>query len=91
MLNMEARIKEIKVLDGYQVKLRFTDGTEGQKDFSNLAGKGVFADWKNYDNFRKVQITHKGRVLEWEGERDFCADSLYLAITGKTFAEYAAD
>jgi hypothetical protein len=25
-------------------------------------------------------------VLEWPDERDFCADSLYLAITGKTFA-----
>jgi hypothetical protein len=84
--DMEARIKEAKVLDGYKVQLIFTDGTEGQKDFSELAGKGVFADWKNYDSFKQVQITHKGRVLEWPDERDFCADSLYLAITGKTFA-----
>ena len=88
---MEARIKEARVLDGYRVQLRFTDGTEGNKDFSDLVGKGIFADWTNYENFKNVKITHNGRVLEWAGNRDFCADSLYLAITGKTFAEYAAD
>jgi hypothetical protein len=88
---MEARITEARVLSAYHVQLKFDDGTEGQKDFSDLVGKGVFADWKNYENFKKVKITHKGRVLEWENERDFCADSLYLAITGKTLAEYAAD
>ncbi|HWB63254.1 MAG TPA: DUF2442 domain-containing protein [Chitinophagales bacterium] len=88
---MEARIEEAKVLDGYNVEIKFIDGTKGQKNFSDLVGKGVFADWANYENFRKVHVTHHGRVLEWEGERDFCADSLYLAITGKTFAEYAVD
>ena len=88
---MEARIMEVKVLDGYKVKLKFTDGTEGLKDFSDLACKGVFDDWTNYDNFKQAHITHKGRVLEWPGERDFCADSLYLAVSGKTFAQYAAD
>lgn len=88
---MEARIKNAQVLDNYKVQLTFMDGTQGTKDFSSLAGQGVFADWTNYENFKKVHITHNGRVLEWEGERDFCADSLYLGITGKTLAEYAAD
>jgi hypothetical protein len=88
---MLAGIKSYTVLDNYKVELLFTDGAKGIVDFSSKVGKGVFADWNNYENFRKVSITHKGRVLEWEGERDFCADSLYMKATNTTPEEYASD
>jgi hypothetical protein len=80
---MFARISEAKVLDHYKVFLRFEDGVQGEADFSDFAGKGVFASWNDYKNFCEVDITHKGRVLEWKGELDFCADSLYLQLTTK--------
>jgi len=86
---MLATIQHHKVLDNYRVELTFTDGVKGVVDFSSKVGKGVFADWKNYENFRKVSITHNGRVLEWEGERDFCADSLYMKATEITPVQYA--
>ena len=87
---MLVRIKDFRILEDYKMLLRFTNGEEGEANFKDCVGKGVFTDWTDYNNFRKVNITHNGRVLEWEGERDFCADSLYLQVTGKTQEEYAA-
>jgi hypothetical protein len=77
------RIVAAKVLDGYRVWLRFEDGAAGEVDFSAHAGKGVFAPWSDYAFFRRAAIGEKGRVLAWPGELDFCADALWLQITGK--------
>ena len=54
----------------------------GVADLSNLAGKGVFAFWLDYEAFRKVQIGSVGQ-LAWDGEVDLCPDALYLRVTGK--------
>ena len=77
------KIVAVKVLNGYRVWLRFEDGVEGEVDFSSQAGKGVFAPWSDYAFFRRAAIGQQGRVLTWPGELDFCADSLWLQVTGK--------
>ena len=77
------RIIELKVLDHYRVWLRFDDSVEGEVDFSAHVGKGVFAPWTDYAFFRRAAIAETGRILTWPGELDFCADALWLQITGK--------
>ena len=76
------KILEARPLDGYKIRLKFDDGITGEADLSHLAGKGVFALWNNYENFKKVSIEN-ARSLTWSGEIDMDADSLYLKITGK--------
>ena len=77
------KIVAAKVLEDYLVWLRFEDGSEGEVDFSAHAGKGVFSPWSDYAFFRRATIGGQGRVLTWPGELDFCADALWLQITGK--------
>jgi hypothetical protein len=77
------KIVAAKVLDGYHVWLRFEDGAEGEVDFSDQVGKGVFAPWTDYEFFRNAAIGERGRVLTWPGELDFCADALWLQVTRK--------
>jgi hypothetical protein len=77
------KIISFKVLDNYQVWLRFDDGVEGEAEFSGLVGKGVFAPWTDYGFFRQAGIGEHGRTLTWPGELDFCADALWLQVTGK--------
>jgi len=77
------KISALKILDGYRIHLRFADGVEGDIDFSPLVGQGVLSAWKNEAFFRRAFISSNGRVLEWPGEIDFCADALYLRVTGK--------
>ena len=76
------KIKEVQVLENYQLHLTFKDGTQGIADVSELVGKGVFALWNDYDEFRKVKIADTGELF-WSEQVDLCSDSLFLKVTGK--------
>jgi hypothetical protein len=76
------KILEARPLDGYKIWLKFDDGINGEVDLSHLAGKGVFAFWNNYENFKKLSI--EGRFLLWDDDIDLDADSLYLKLTSKS-------
>jgi hypothetical protein len=76
------QILEARPGEDYKIWLKFDNDTVGEVDLSHLAGRGVFAFWNNYDNFKKVVIEN-GRWLSWSDEIDLDADSLYLKLTGK--------
>lgn len=76
------KITKAQPLDGFRVRLRFDDGTEGIADLSHLAGRGVFEAWRTDGVFDQVAVTSVG-ALEWPGEIDLCPDSLYLQVTGR--------
>jgi hypothetical protein len=76
------KILEARPVADYKIWLKFNDGTSGEVNLSHLVGKGVFAFWNNYENFRNVKIEN-GRSLVWADEIDIDADSLYLKLTGK--------
>ena len=77
------RVTRVEVLQNYTLDLVFSDGTHGTVDLSDLAGRGVFSSWDDYERFRKVRIGESGELL-WEEQIDLCPDSLYLKATGKT-------
>lgn len=72
--------------DGFRVWLRYTDGTAGEVDLSDLAGRGVFEAWDDRELFEAVSITQY-RSVSWPGELDLCADMLYMRLTGKAVEE----
>jgi hypothetical protein len=76
------RIVTIKVLDGYRVWLRFSDGAEGAVDFSQKPRTGVYSSWNDYDRFRQARIGDYGELV-WDDQLDFCPDSLWLQVTGQ--------
>jgi hypothetical protein len=76
------RINEVKVLSNYNVWLKYSDSTQGTVNLSHLVGKGVFALWNDYEEFKKVSIGSSGELI-WGTEIDLCPDSLYMQITGK--------
>jgi hypothetical protein len=77
------KILEARPLDGYKVWLKFDDGSAGEVDLTHLAGKGVFAVWDNYENFKKISV-EENRRLVWSDEIELDADALYMKLTGKT-------
>ena len=76
------KINNVKVLEHYQLELKFDDGTRGVVDLSDLAGDGIFSRWEDYEEFRKVKIGNTGELV-WGDKIDLCPDSLYLEVTGK--------
>lgn len=73
---------QVRALDNYRLWVRYSDGIEGTVDLSDLVGKGVFATWKDYQEFQKVHIGPSGEIA-WSEEIDICPDAIYLKITGK--------
>ncbi|MDX6383730.1 MAG: hypothetical protein QOK48_1303 [Blastocatellia bacterium] len=67
----------------YHLYLEFSDGTKGEVDLSDLAGKGVFQVWDDYHFFERVHLGNH-REIKWTDEIELCADSLYLKLTGKS-------
>ena len=80
------KVARVEVLENYRIALVFEDGTSGTVDLSNLAGKGVFSLWNDYEAFRNVRIGDTGE-LAWGEQIDLCPDSLYLQVTGKPIEE----
>jgi len=76
------RVSDVKPLGGYRLWLRFEDGTQGEVDLADLAGRGVFAAWQEPGVFQAVRIGQVGELC-WPREIDLCPDSLYLRLTGK--------
>lgn len=76
------KITAIKVLDDYRVWLRFDDGVAGEIDFSSKPRTGVFAFWNDRENFRTARVGDAGELI-WNDQIDFCADSLWLQVTGQ--------
>ncbi len=76
------RITHVQVLERYQLRLTFHDGKGGRVDLSDLVGKGVFALWNDYEEFRSVKIGDTGELI-WGDQVDLCPDALYMKVTGK--------
>ena len=76
------KVISVAALKNYRIRLQFEDRVEGEADLSHLAGKGVFAAWKDDRVWNSVGVGLSGEV-RWGNQIDLCPDALYLKVTGK--------
>ncbi|MBX3053221.1 MAG: DUF2442 domain-containing protein [Caldilineaceae bacterium] len=83
---MLPRVKSVSYLDGYRLKLRFTNKTEGIIDFrQKIVGRGgVFKPLEDIEFFKQVVVDPISGTLIWPNEVDFCPDVLYQLVTSNT-------
>ena len=77
------KLLEVKPLSNFRLWLCYDDGTAGEVDLSDLAGRGVFKAWDNQEFFNTVQIGPHGEI-SWGEDLDLCSDSVYLRLTKKS-------
>jgi hypothetical protein len=68
-------VTEIKVLENFQIWIKFKDGIEKVINFKKFLGKGITKELLNYENFRKVTI-EPGGGISWYNGYDFCPNYL---------------
>jgi hypothetical protein len=68
-------IIDIKVLDNYQIWIRFKDGIEKTVNIQGFLGKGITKELLDYENFKKVEIEPGGGIA-WFNGFDFCPNYL---------------
>lgn len=71
------RVVSVQPLAGYRIWLCFEDGLEGEIDLSDLAGRGVFAQWERPGEFERVYVDSDAGTVAWPGEVDLCPVTLY--------------
>jgi hypothetical protein len=71
-------LKEIRVLDGYKIFVRFEDDKQGTIDLSSIINQGgVFDQLKNQVVFKQAYINKDWAVLCWPGDIDIAPETLY--------------
>ncbi|MBF0491570.1 MAG: DUF2442 domain-containing protein [Deltaproteobacteria bacterium] len=73
---MNPRIKEATPMEGYKLKLIFTNNEKGVYDCSFLLNFGVFKELKEEAYFKQVKVVDG--TVAWPHEQDICPDTLYL-------------
>lgn len=69
------RIREVKALEGFKLKLALTDGSVIERDVSRLLAGPVFEPIrKDPAVFAKVRV--EGGTVVWPNGADLCADVL---------------
>jgi hypothetical protein len=76
------RITAVEPRPDYRLWVRFEDGTEGEVDLSDIAGRGVFRRWANHpEEFYQVQVDSGSGSPVWPGGLDVAPDRLYEELT----------
>lgn len=71
-------LKEIKVLDGFRIFLKFEDQQEGVVDLTGIIKKGgVFTKLQERNQFEQAYIHPDWRILCWPGDIDIAPETLY--------------
>jgi hypothetical protein len=75
---------DLRVMDDYQLDLRFEDGVRGVVNVADLvAFTGVFAPLRSYDYFRRVRVDAELGTICWPNGADLDPDVLYSLVTGE--------
>ena len=75
---MFVHVTEVDVLDGYRVRLRFSNGIEGIVDLQAELYGEIFEPLRNQQLFRQVFLT--SRTIEWPNGADFAPEFLLSLV-----------
>ena len=78
---------EVEPRDGFRIWLRYSDGTAGEVDLSDVAGTGRIRDVERAGVLRQGPHNSPHRSIAWNDEVELCPDALYMEITGKSSSE----
>jgi hypothetical protein len=73
---MLPRIVEAQYISGFKVRIRFSDGVEGDIDLSQELSGPIFAPLRNVEEFKRVSLHPELRTLVWPNGADLAAEFL---------------
>lgn len=77
-------IVEVKVLNKYNLLIKFENNFCGEIDVSKIISfNGIFAPLKNQAFFKKVKVDPELGTIVWSNGADLAPETIYLAIKEK--------
>ena len=85
---MIPRVVKAELVEGYRVRLTFSDGASGVVDFKDrIVGRGgVFEALEDPRAFAAFVIDEEAGTLAWPNGVDFCPETLHALATGRDTA-----
>jgi hypothetical protein len=75
------RVRSVEPLDGFRVRLGFTDGSSKEIDLDPYLRGPVFEPIrKDAKMLREVSVDHRAGTIVWPNEADIDPDVLYLGL-----------
>lgn len=71
------RVKDVTPLEGYSVRLTFTDGTRKDVDLAPYLKGPIFEPLRDPAKFREVSVDPELGTIVWPNGADLCPDVLY--------------
>ena len=71
------RVKSVQVLEGFEVRLVFTDGSVKSLDLAPYLKGPMFGPLKDPARFREVRVDPELETIVWPNGADICPDVLY--------------
>jgi len=76
------RVCAVQVLDGYRVRLEFTNDTRKEIDLAPYLHGPIFEPIRNdMQMFRTVQVDKRAGTIVWDNGADIDPDVLYKGLT----------
>ncbi|HEX9180950.1 MAG TPA: DUF2442 domain-containing protein [Burkholderiales bacterium] len=76
-------LTECRADSDYSLWLRFDDGVHGRVYLGDLVGVGVFAAWRDIQNFRQVSVDAESGTVCWEGGIGIAQELLYQGLVNR--------
>jgi hypothetical protein len=71
------KIEEVKILNEYELIVKFTDGKIKKYDVSRLLEQEMFASLKSYAFFKNVKVEQGGYAVFWDNNIDISEYELW--------------
>jgi hypothetical protein len=79
------RVVKVKALEGFRLKVEFSDGTQGVVELKDRLFGPVFEPLRDAKLFAQVTIDDFGAIA-WPGGADLAPDALYAQLRAKQAA-----
>lgn len=82
---MFVHVTKVEHLKDYQLRLKFSNGVEGDVDLKSELYGEIFEPLLNQDLFRQVFLT--SRTIEWPNGADFAPEFLFSLVKAEQTTE----
>ena len=79
-------VTKAEYIEGYRIQITFNNGASGVVDLKEALWGTMFEKLKDYDTFRKFEVSDVVHTIRWENDADLAQEYLYEKMVEQSAA-----